>query len=165
MRKFVTTVMMFSALVSMAGTPKYLKLHVGGEIVPYALSDIRKITFGETTADALEVHQKGQNTVETYNFSTLENVVFEAEISGVGKVMANEVELSISYDDAVQEISVISSDDIQSVIVADLSGKVVEMLSCNSNEATISLANVATGLYIVKVVTDTTSKTKKILKY
>ncbi len=156
---------MLSALVAMAKTPKYLKLHVGGEAVLYALSDIRKITFGETTADALEVHQKGLNTVETYNFSTLENAVFEAGISGVVNAMANEVELSISYDDAVQEISVISSYDIQSVIIADLSGKVVEMLSCNSNEATISLANVATGLYIVKVVTDTETKTKKILKH
>ncbi len=165
MRKFITTVMMLSALVSMADTPKYLKLHVGGEIVPYALSDIRKITFGETTADALEVYLTGQNTVKTYNFSSLQNAVFEAEISGVDKVMANEAELSISYDDAVKEISVLSSCEIQSVIVADLSGKVVEMLHCNSNEATISLADYATGIYIVKVVTDTTSKTQKILKH
>lgn len=165
MRKFVISVMVLSALVSMADTPKYLKLHVGGEIVPYALSDIRKITFGETTADALEVHLTGQGTVKTYNFSALENAVFEAEISGVDKVTANEAELTIGYDDAVQEISVISSDDIQSIIVTDLSGKAAEMLHCNSNEATISLAGYATGIYIVKVVTDTTSKTKKILKH
>ncbi len=165
MRKFVTTVMMLSALVSMAGTPKFLKLHVGGEIVPYALSDIRKITFGKITADVLGLYLKGKNTVETYDFSALKNATFEAEISGVDKVMTNEAELSIGYDDTVQEISVVSSYDIQSVIVVDLSGKVVEMLSCNSNEATISLADHATGLYIVKVVTEIETTTKKILKH
>lgn len=156
---------MLSALVAMAKTPKYLKLHVGGEAVLYALNDIRKITFGETASDALEVHQKGQNTVEVYNFSVLENATFEVGLSVINRVESKENGLNISYDDAVQEISVISSYDIQSVIIADLSGKVVEMLSCNSNEATISLANVATGLYIVKVVTDTETKTKKILKH
>lgn len=165
MRRIVTPILMLVAIVAMADTPKYLTLHGGGKVKSYSISDIRKITFGKQTANNLEVYQKSKTTVDNYPYSTFEKGIFEVEPSGVEDVLAENDALTITYNAEVQEITVSSSQEITAVVVCNLNGVVVEMLSPMTTEATVSLADCASGMYVVKAVTATATQTQKIVKH
>ncbi len=165
MRRIVTPIMMLVAIVVMADTPKYLTLHAGGKVESYSISNIRKITFGKQTANNLEVYQKSKTTVDNYPYSTFEKGVFEVEPSGVEGVMADNNELSVAYNSGSQEIMVSSSQEITAIVVCNLNGMVVEMLTPMTTEATVSLADCASGMYVVKAVTATATQTQKIVKH
>lgn len=164
MRRIVTPIMMLVAIVVMADTPKYLTLHAGGKVESYSISNIRKITFGKQTANNLEVYQKSKTTVDNYPYSTFEKGIFEVEPSGVEGVMADNNELSVAYNSGSQEIMVSSSQEITAIVVCNLNGMVVEMLTPMTTEATVSLADYASGMYVVKAVTATATQTQKIVK-
>ena len=165
MRRIVTPIMMLVAIVVMADTPKYLTLHAGGKVESYSISNIRKITFGKQTANNLEVYQKSKTTVDNYPYSTFEKGIFEVEPSGVEGVMADNNELSVAYNSGSQEIMVSSSQEITAIVVCNLNGMVVEMLTPMTTEATVSLADCASGMYVVKAVTATATQTQKIVKH
>jgi len=164
MRKLITPIMMLVAIVVMADTPKYLTLHAGGKVESYSISNIRKITFGKQTANNLEVYQKSKTTVDNYPYSTFEKGIFEVEPSGVEGVMADNNDLSVAYNSGSQEIMVSSSQEITAIVVCNLNGMVVEMLTPMTTEATVSLADYASGMYVVKAVTATATQTQKIVK-
>lgn len=164
MRKLITPILMFVAIAALADTPKYLTLHADGKATSYAISDIRKITFGKQIADNLEVYLKSKNTVDNYSYSTFEKGVFEVEPSGVEGVLVDNNNLSITYNAGLQEITVLSSQEITAIVVCNLNGMVVEMSSPMTTEATVSLADYASGMYVVKAVTATTTQTQKIIK-
>ena len=165
MRRIVTPILMLVAIVVMADTPKYLTLHAGGKVESYSISNIRKITFGKQTANNLEVYQKSKTTVDNYPYSTFEKGIFEVEPSGVEGVMADNNELSVAYNSGSQEIMVSSSQEITAIVVCNLNGMVVEMLSPMTTDATVSLADYASGMYVVKAVTTTATQTQKIVKH
>lgn len=164
MRKLITPILMLVAIVAMADTPRYLTLHAGGKVESYSISNIRKITFGKQTANNLEVYQKSKTTVDNYPYSTFEKGIFEVEPSGVEGVMADNNELSVAYNSGSQEITVSSSQEITTIVVCNLNGMVVEMLTPMTTEATVSLADYASGMYVVKAVTTTATQTQKIIK-
>ena len=164
MRKLITPIMMLVAIVVMADTPKYLTLHAGGKVESYSISNIRKITFGKQTANNLEVYQKSKTTVDNYPYSTFEKGIFEVEPSGVEGVMADNNDLSVAYNSGSQEIMVSSSQEITAIVVCNLNGMVVEMLTPMTTEATVSLADYASGMYVVKAVTAPATQTQKIVK-
>lgn len=164
MKKLITLFLLSVAIVAMADTPKYLTLHGGGKVKSYSIGDIRKITFGKQTANNLEVYLKSSHTVDNYPYSTFEKGVFEVEPSGVEDVLAEKDALSIAYNAASQEITVSSSQEITAIVVCNLNGMVVEMSSPMTNETTISFADYASGMYVVKAITATEAKTVKIIK-
>ncbi len=164
MRKLITPILLLVAIVAVAETPKYLTLHGGGKVKSYAISDVRKITFGKQTTNALEVHIKGKTAIDKYPYSTFEKGVFEVEPSGVEGVLVDNIDLSITYNVASQEITVSSSQEITNVVVCNLNGMVIEMLTLMTTEATVSLADYASGMYVVKAITATEAKTVKIIK-
>ena len=165
MRRIVTPILMLVAIVVMADTPKYLTLHAGGKVESYSISNIRKITFGKQTANNLEVYQKSKTTVDNYPYSTFEKGIFEVEPSGVEGVMADNNDLSVAYNSGSQEIMVSSSQEITAIVVCNLNGMLVEMLTPMTTEATVSLADYASGMYVVKAVTTTATQTQKIVKH
>ena len=165
MRKFITLILLSVAIVAMADTPKYLTLHAGGKVESYSISNIRKITFGKQTANNLEVYQKSKTTVDNYPYSTFEKGIFEVEPSGVEGVMADNNDLSVTYNSGSQEIKVSSSQEITAIVVCNLNGIVVEMSSPMTTETTVSLADYASGMYVVKAVTATATQTQKIVKH
>ena len=165
MRRIVTPILMLFAIVAMADTPKYLTLHGGGKVESYSISNIRKITFGKQTANNLEVYQKSKTTVDNYPYSTFEKGIFEVEPSGVEGVMADNNDLSVAYNSGSQEIMVSSSQEITAIVVCNLNGMVVEMLTPMTTEATVSLADYASGMYVVKAVTAIATQTQKIVKH
>ena len=164
MRKLVTAILVFAAIVAIADTPKYLTLHADGKEMSYAISDIRKITFGKQNANNLEVYLKSRNKVENYPFSTFEKGVFDVEPSGVEGVLADNNDLSITYNAGLQEIKVSSTQEITAIVVCNLNGVVVEMSLPMTTEAVVSLADYASGMYVIKAVTATSTQTQKIIK-
>ena len=165
MRRIVTPILMLVAIVVMADTPKYLTLHAGGKVESYSISNIRKITFGKQAANNLEVYQKSKTTVDNYPYSTFEKGIFEVEPSGVEGVMADNNDLSVAYNSGTQEIMVSSSQEITAIVVCNLNGMVVEMLTPMTTDAIVSLADYASGMYVVKAVTATATQTQKIVKH
>ncbi len=165
MRRIITPILMLVAIVAMADTPKYLTLYGGGKVKSYSIGDIRKITFGKQTANNLEVYLKSNSTVDNYPYSTFEKGIFEVEPSGVEDVLAENDALTITYNAGVQEITVSSSQEITAVVVCNLNGMVVEMSSPMTTETTVSLADCASGMYVVKAVTATSTQTQKIVKH
>ena len=156
---------MLFAIVAMADTPKYLTLHGGGKVESYSISNIRKITFGKQTANNLEVYLKSKTTVDNYPYSTFEKGVFEVGgTSGVEGVLADNNALSITYNAGLQEITVSSSQEITAIVVCNLNGVVIEILSPMTTDAIVSLADYASGMYVVKAITTTEAKTVKIIK-
>ena len=164
MRRIITPILMLVAIVAMADTPKYLTLYGGGKVKSYSIGDIRKITFGKQTANNLEVYLKSNPTVDNYPYSTFEKGVFEVEPSGVEDVLAENDALTIAYNVGLQEITVSSSQEITAVVVCNLNGVVVEMISPMTTEATVSLSDYASGMYVVKAVTTISTQTQKIIK-
>ena len=164
MRKLITSILMLVVIVAVAETPKYLTLHGGGKVKSYAISDIRKITFGKQTANNLEVYLKSKTTVDNYPYSTFEKGIFEVEPSGVESVLTDSNELSIVYNNGSQEITVSSLQEITAIVVCNLNGVVIEMSSPMTTETIVSLADYASGIYVVKAVTATEAKTVKIIK-
>ena len=164
MKKLVTLILLLVAIAAQADTPKYLTLHADGKATSYAISDIRKITFGKQIADNLEVYLKSKNTVDNYSYSTFEKGVFEVEPSGVEGVLADSDALSITYKAGSQEITVSSSHEITAIVVCNINGMVVEMSSPMTTEAVVSLADYASGMYVVKAITATATQTQKIIK-
>ena len=165
MKKLITLFLLSVAIVAMADTPKYLTLHGGGKVKSYSIGDIRKITFGKQTANNLEVYLKSKTTVDNYPYSTFEKGVFEVGTSGVEGVLTDNDDLSIIYNAGLQEIKVSSSQEITAIVVCNLNGMVVEMLSPMTTDATVSLADYASGMYVVKAVTATATQTQKIVKH
>lgn len=165
MRKIVTLVLLSIAIIATADSPKFLTLLADGDAKSYVISDIRKITFSKQSANSLEVYLKGESTIDTYSYSTLEKGVFEVESSGVESVVVDANELSITYNANSDEIQVVSSQDIATIMVYNLNGVAVKMLYPTSTEAVVPLADYSSGMYIVKVVTATTTQTQKIVKH
>lgn len=165
MRKIITLVLLSIAIIATADSPKFLTLHADGDAKSYAISDIRKITFSKQNANSLEVYLKGESSIDSYSYSTLEKGVFEVESSGVESVILDANDLSITYNANSDEIQVVSSHDIATVMVYNLNGVAVKMLYPMTTEAVVSLADYASGIYIVKVVTASTSQTQKIVKH
>ena len=168
MRNIITSIFMLVAIMAIADTPKYLTLYGGGKVESYSISDIDKITFGKQTAENLEVYLKSKTTVDSYPYSTFEKGIFEVEPSGepsgVESVLTDNDDLIIAYNAGVQEIMVTSSQEITAIVVCNLNGVVVEMMSPMTTETTISLADYASGMYVVKAVTAVTATAVKIIK-
>lgn len=165
MRRIVTPILMLVAIVAIADTPKYLTLHARGKVESYSISNIRKITFGKQTANNLAVYLKSKTTVDNYPYSTFEKGVFEVGPSGVEGVLTDNDDLSIIYNAGLQEIKVSSSQEITAIVVCNLNGVVVEMSSPMTTEGVVSLADYASGMYVVKAITATATQTQKIIKH
>lgn len=161
MRKIFTSIFMFVALVSQADTPKYLTLFTESNATSYAISNIRKITFGKQIAN---VYQKGSTKINSYSYSILTKGVFEVEPTGVEGVLVDNNGLSITYNSVSQEITVSSSQEITSIEVCNLNGVVMEMMSPMTIDATVSLVDYVSGIYIVRAETATATEIQKIVK-
>ena len=168
MRKLITPILLLLTSVAIAVTPTYLIVHSNGEIKPYSINNIRKVTFSQQTPNSLEIHQKGIENADIYDNSNLENVTFDighSGPSGVENVLTNSNYLSISYNSNNQEAKVTSTQEISTIMVCNTNGKIIEMITPLTNEACISLANYTPGLYIIKALSTTASSTQKIIKH
>lgn len=161
MKKIFTSIFMFVALVSQADTPKYLTLYTESNATSYAISNIRKITFGKQIAN---VYQKGSTKINSYSYSILTKGVFEVEPTGVEGVLVDNNGLSITYNSVSQEITVSSSQEITSIEVCNLNGVEMEMMSPMTIDATVSLVDYVSGIYIVRAETATATEIQKIVK-
>lgn len=165
MRKLITPILLLLTSVAIAVTPKYLIVHSNGQVKPYSISNIRKVTFSQQTSNSLEIHQKGVDNIDKYNYSNLENVIFDIDPTSVENVQIDSKNLSISYNSNNQEVQITSTQEISIVIVCNTNGKIIEMATPFTNEAYVSMANYTPGIYIVKALSTTASNTQKIIKH
>ena len=165
MRKLFTLIAFLMALSVAADTPKYLTIKAGSQLKSYSISDIRKITFGKQTADAVEVHPKSSK-VDTYSYSIFEKGVFEVtpSESGVESVSIVNSDISILYKSDANQVEISSSQEIVSVQIYSINGRLVTNITPMYNETTVSLAEYAAGVYVVKAMTSSSSQIQKVVK-
>lgn len=121
---------------------------------PATLTVVPDITGKTVTANA--VVGSSATAFATGSSVTLANKKFETKPLGVIlNLNSNKTVLTISAPEAIAPIS---------VDVFDLSGKIVATSKSNDTNANVSISNVSSGVYLVKVTDGVSSYTQKIIK-
>ncbi len=64
---------------------------------------------------------------------------------------------------AYSELNVVANENINKIVVTDLSGKVVSVLNPNTSSTSVNISNLSKGIYIVKVITNNVESTQKVI--
>ncbi len=165
MRKTITSLLLLSALAVTAATPQFLTVrNSNGSTPSYAISDIRKVTFGSGSSGSLSIYRKSTSSVMQYPYMSLDCLTFDEEQAGVDVITAVENTIAINYMPQSQTVEILAPDNISHVAVYGIGGNMAVSLSPGSCSAVVDLSAVAPGIYIVKAVTATASVTEKIVK-
>lgn len=162
--------MLLSALAVTAATPQFLTVrNSDGSTPSYAISDIRKVTFGSGPFGSgpfgsLSIYRKSTSSVMQYPYMSLDCLTFDEEQAGVDVITAVENTMAINYMPQSQTVEILAPDNISHVAVYGIGGNMAVSLSPGSCSAVVDLSAVAPGIYIVKAVTATASVTEKIVK-
>ena len=78
--------------------------------------------------------------------------------------MKNHVETTLFPNPVSNELNIDSKDNIKEVTVFNLTGQQLFSKKGNSKTSKIDVSNLKSGIYIVEVKTDKTSKTYKVIK-
>lgn len=76
----------------------------------------------------------------------------------------NHVEITLFPNPVSNELNIDSKDNIKEVTVFNLTGQQLFSKKGNSKTSKIDVSNLKSGIYIVEVKTDKTSKTYKVIK-
>ena len=165
MRKIFTSFMLLSAMLVSASTPRYFTIrNTDGSAHSHAISEIRKVVFGTGQSGNLAVYGKNKSTVSQYPYQTLDCLTFDENEAGIIDVFTDENTLKVSYDPQSQSVEVVASETIEMIQLYGINGNIITTLTPGNVNASLSLADVLPGLYIVKAVTDNHSVTEKIVK-
>lgn len=165
MRKNIASLCLLPAIGLSAATPQFLTVrNSDGSTPSYAISDIRKVTFGTGESGSLSIYRKSNSQVAQYPYRSLDCLTFDEEQAGVEEISAAKNELAVSYRPQSQTVEVTAPDIISHVAVYGIGGNMVAVVTPASGNAVIDLSAVVPGVYIVKAVTATASVTEKIVK-
>lgn len=165
MRKIITPFMLLTVLCMSAATPKFLTVRsIGGSAVSYAISDIRKVTFGAEASGGLEIQRRSSSQTAKYAYESLDCLTFDEEQSGVSETFVTDNFLTVRYCRQSQAVEISASDNIGTVTVYSIGGNTVAVVKPDAETAVVDLSMVSSGVYIVKAVTATSSVTEKIVK-
>ncbi len=166
MRKNIAFLFLLSAIGLSAATPQFLTVrNSDGSTPSYAISDIRKVTFGNGVSGSLSIYRKSSSQVAQYPYRSLECLTFDEEQAGVAEISAGEnSHLAVNYSPQSLAVEVVASENIRTVAIYGIGGNAVAVVAPDSENAVIDLSAVASGIYIVKAVTATASVTEKIVK-
>lgn len=109
---------------------------------------------GDYTAGVQSVYSSGVSEIITIPFS-LEGTVNVPDIS-------TEDNLSIFPNPVSETLNIISHDMISEIVVYDLAGNMVYSRSLNNNTAHVCVADMRSGIYVLRVQTESSMFTEKI---
>lgn len=162
MRKILLIGALSAASAAMATAPKSMVVHTDTGVKTYSISNLRKLTFGAVKENNMEVHLKSGSVV-SFPYSQMGKVTF-SESSGVTNVNIDSSRAKIVYDIVSEELRIICTESIKHVQVYDMRGCVVFNSSFEENEVSVPLSSLSSGLYVVRVVGESSVTTEKIVK-
>ena len=162
MRKILLIGALSAASVAMATAPKSMVIHTDTGVKTYSIANLRKLTFGAVQENNMEVHLKS-GSVMFFPYSQMGKVTF-SENSGVTNVNIDSSKAKIVYDIVSEELRIISTESIKQIQVYDMRGAMPVVYSPAENEASLSLSSLASGVYVVRVVGESSVMTEKIVK-
>lgn len=162
MRKFLLFVTLCISGSAIAGVPKSMVVYTETGAKSHSFANIRKLTFGAVQENSMEVHLRNGNTV-IYPYSQMQKAVF-SENSGVEDVNIESSVVKVIYDSFSEELSITSTEPIKRVQVYDMRGLTAVSHVIVENESSLSLSSLSSGIYVVKVETESTVTTEKIVK-
>lgn len=127
----------------------------------YRLDGIDKITFSE---DAMILHLRDTDITEMLYFSNFDLITFCSQNVGVEENISHEG-INVSYNREDCNIAISSPTHVLSIQLFDMSGKVLQSLSPQYENVTISLSSYLQGIYIIRVANSESIITQKIFKH
>lgn len=127
----------------------------------YRLDGIDKITFSE---DAMILHLRDTDITEMLYFSNFDLITFCSQNVGVEENISHEG-INVSYNREDCNIAISSPTHVLSIQLFDMSGKVLQSLSPQYENVTISLSSYPQGIYIIRVANSESIITQKIFKH
>lgn len=97
-------------------------------------------------------------------FNNIAISAVDKNVLSADEYQEEEQSLRIYPNPAKDKIKIFSTSTIKNVLVYNVLGKLVYKSSKNLNNSTVDISNLSKGIYFVKVFSDGSSKTKKILK-
>lgn len=127
----------------------------------YRLDGIDKITFSE---DAMILHLRDTDITEMLYFSNFDLITFCSQNVGVEENISHEG-INVSYNSVDCNIAISSPTSVLSIQLFDMSGKMLQSLSPQYENVTISLSSYPQGIYIIRVANSESIITQKIFKH
>ena len=119
------------------------------QAVTYSLDNLDKMTFG---LNALSLWTNSGKTA--YTFKQIELLTFRSGIktpTGIKKPTASSKSVRWMYDRTLQTLRVMSEQELSGITVFDAQGRVVIKKHISDRDCQLSLENVPSGVYVVKV--------------
>ncbi len=141
---------------------QYLNLFSISSVQSYLLDDVDKITFSD---DVINVSMADQSTISVL-YDNLDKLTFGENASLAIKTVKRELDssLSVYYQPSNQYVCIESSALIKSIGVYNTQGRIVLYTSPRAEITTISIEDLPSGLYIVRVDNGKAIKSQKIIK-
>lgn len=128
----------------------------------YRLDGIDKITFSE---DAMNLHLKNVEVPKIHSFSDFSLITFCSDyFVGVEENFSREG-LNVCYNSVDCSVTVNSPTAVSGIQLFDMSGKMLQSLSPQYENVTISLSSYPQGIYIIRVANSESIITQKIVKH
>ena len=119
------------------------------QAVTYSLDNLDKMTFGD---NALSLWTNSGKTDYAYN--QIELLTFRSGIkpvTGIKNPIFNSKSVRWMYDRTLQSLRVTSEQELSDITVYDAQGRVVIKEQISAKDCQLSLENVSSGVYVVKV--------------
>lgn len=127
-----------------------------------------QITVPEFTASTAGIYYFGFNDNSTATPTAVSNMRLDTfsftSVLGTNDFLSSKFSI---YPNPVSNVINFSNDQnaiVSSVEMADLNGRVIKSLKVNATEGQISVSDLATGMYMMKITTDQGVAVKKIIK-
>ena len=162
-RKLLMIVLVLGCLSLHADEYDYLWLHSPSASATrsFALSDLRKITFGD---EAMSVWLESQSSPVTWSYANFLKMTFESEpTTGVEDVTVDTAS-GIIIRCTLGEVRVESLEPLHSVCLYNTQGMRLAVFGQGESSVTYPLWPLPSGIYIVKAETDGQTKAVKFVK-
>ena len=163
MRKTILSVLLVLGLMPLqADEYEYLWLHspAASGTRSYAIDDLRKITFGN---DDLQVHLKSQTSPQSWAYSNLWKMTFEANPATAVMTLQKASDLSIIQTPF--DVRVESSTPLKSVVIYNVQGSRLALFGQGETTVSYSLKALPTGIYIIRAENAEDTQTLKFVKH
>lgn len=128
----------------------------------YRLDGIDKITFSD---DAMILHLRDTNVPEMLYFSNFDLITFcSDQLVGVEENISHEG-IDVCYNSVDCTVAISSPTSVLNIQLFDMSGKMLQSLSSQDDNVTISLSSYPQGIYIIRVANSESIITEKIVKH
>ncbi len=131
------------------------------------VATVTDATFSQAVTDLVEGQTYFFRAYITNEAGTAYGAVETFTLSGLADAMANSLEVSL-YPNPAQEVANIEINGLTSdakVVISDLQGRVLSEgeIKANTTAYTIELSNFASGVYYIRIVTDSAISTQKLI--